>query len=220
MRPAFSAAVTLLLLQTAYSGEPVRGGWDTNSTAKAKAAYCYEQFESTRPRYESLVTNGIYDLPAQGAITNYTVSGYRGDTFWTHRYYGTNRETRIWVDMDTFDQPRDAHEYMMKLLGPGSYQQAWPPPLDNESRQVGDRSITTESTNMFNCMFLRNNVLVRVYGWHTTAMDIAKWIDRQLVLQSGRMISEAQQSASLVPGSRGTPPADAGAAPRDPAGEP
>jgi len=30
---------------------------------------------------------------------------------------------------------------------------------------------------------------------------------------------EFEQPASLVPGSRGTPPADAGAAPRDPAGE-
>lgn len=220
MKPAFSAVVTLLLLNTAYSGWPVRGEWDTNSTARAKAAYRYEQFESTRPRYESLVTNGIYDLPAQAAITNYTVSGYRGDSFWTHRYYGTNGEARIWVDMDTFDQPRDAHEYMMKLLGPGSHQQAWPPPLDDVSRQLGDRSITTESTSMVACMFLRNNVLVRVYGWHISAMDIARWIDCQLVVQSGRMISEAQQSAPLVPGSRGTSPAEAGVAPRDPAGEP
>ena len=31
---------------------------------------------------------------------------------------------------------------------------------------------------------------------------------------------DGQQSAPLVPGSRGTPPADAGAAPRGPAGEP
>jgi hypothetical protein len=35
-----------------------------------------------------------------------------------------------------------------------------------------------------------------------------------------RSIKEAEQSAALVPGSRGTPPADAGAAPQDPAGEP
>lgn len=34
------------------------------------------------------------------------------------------------------------------------------------------------------------------------------------------LIKEPQQSAPHVPGSRGTPPADAGVAPRDPAGEP
>lgn len=64
-----------------------------------------------------------------------------------------------------------------------------------------------------------------------TAMNIHEraprmWIPASIMVWGYVMLSlarrdvSAQQPAPLVPGSRVTPPADAGAAPRDPAGEP
>jgi hypothetical protein len=165
-----------------------RAVWISNQVAKTKEAFHFQERERQRPRYDTLVTNWCPAISVCEGITNVAAIGRTtSEEGETRSYQGREGKRFVSVTIHYMQSSRAAHELLMKslALSPAHSPGQGARDVIDENERIGDRQIDLpqDEPTLNSLVFIRNNVYVSVTGFGVRIVNLARELDRQILLQ-------------------------------------